>query len=796
MQNKAAKNHAATGGAPSAPPKKKKQKVSRSSLKTPTDERLSAINARIGDVLPPNNPGFSPVTPPDTPAALSSFGIHFSSKTAPPPAPGAHAEPPRQKALPAPSSAPHLWPGHLDLAKQMNPGASGQFTGLPANVMSTGLPTNVISAGLPGFTQVWRSASSPHTLQHAPGHLPANGSKPVAPASKPFLVDHPYLASTTTEQASSAMHFNIQSLVYRAAASPARPAPTVVCESSVMASGAFLSPCTPSPATNSPTPLPAPGNATTPVSSQSPSTPGKDVIAKHVKSEPVAPLTLSPSHFRSSVPVSSPSLATEPRGFPSYSPIAEDSPSPVYLSPQQRQCAGAAGFAAPGKVCLSQKPLSAAPAQGPAAQPVATLYPHIHSSPHLNSQMFSGATGSGHQQQPLMMSVLSVGPSQRSSPFRSPTSFPPPPPADSRKTQFVVATTTPPSSTVFPLSVKIPPNVLDSSSACRDALHAGQLCLLQTARSSSACGASGNSLEHNSLVKKLSAGAVAAVDPIAIYDGGFSPLTPTETILKDAGAAMLGAFEGSVSGAKSTYVKSGSEFVKGQSRPTKSPVNSPEFHDSSTDSAPETELQIKFLSSQSQQDEDARAQSVPRADSSAATLHPEDGGLQRSAEKADASSERKPCRQTPPAPGLIENSGDSPLVVDEDASSGAAEKLDVPEKENKDLPAAEVGGTSATPPAVVSQAVDLPSDTPTTQHMDGSEETAAAVREEDTPAAPIARSSPCETDASPVCGIPVKCEIQSPVGHATPVEWPKTKKQRACTKLAGQREGCCRAVII
>ena len=473
-------------GAPPPPePKKRKTNKQKRSLSKQGSSALHHHGPAEHGVLDPaqfaGTAEFSPVTPPDTPGTL----VNYTTLSTAPKSSVTLADP-KSKSLP--HSYVQTWSttssitSHLSAAKSViSHGASGQLSSL-------GLP----HGSLVTLPQEWAHSSvySLNAYQLASKSMLKTDSNTAATSSSK-ITGAPIPTGTTpqglTQQLASPqqpLHFNIQSLVYRAASYPGKT------DAAQLAS--------------------ANRDGKQQPAGELRSTKNNPGLISEAQSGFVSPEIKK--EFSPQIKVTSPQLNsgfTSPifnPGLP-YTHLSGAHVSALSPSQFRPQGIGAAGFAAPGKVSTTH-------ASANAHVSIASLYPHIHSSsPHVNTQnMLSG-------KQQLMLSALSMGNQ------RKVVSSADSPPSDSSKTSASKSSTSvlrSPSSLASPkqLSIVIPP-----PSASRHKSDAGS--------------------EERSPAPESSRKSSA---DFRSNDGSFSPLTPTDIGLRDIVAAKTAGAPGEIVG--------------------------------------------------------------------------------------------------------------------------------------------------------------------------------------------------------------------------------------------------------
>ncbi|CAK8676134.1 unnamed protein product [Clavelina lepadiformis] len=527
---------------------------------------------------------FSPVTPPDTPGTLTTFSHMMTGFK--------NTHPPTQvelvqKANVGNSSYSAQLPQHIQLlaqqpqVKYLFAGASGQFPNPTAAIAPTTL-TTASSSFLNLATQNVQLQVESGTLCKPLKEQPAyakNFTRNTQVTHDLPRVEQKLLTPLPQVPSSSSLHFNIQNLVYRACTSPAKSS----VESPAVTNKSATTDLT-TVGTNMVTKSsPACDDNKSRIDKTKP--PSMLPTTASVKTEPI---TSPCSKF--SVSLSSPTFNPDSLNYPSFGHVLGPSSKANFVSPSHHlQGIGAAGFAAPGKSGLNQQSAHMSPVS------VASLYPHIHSSPHLNSQSMFG----GKQ---LMISALSMPP--RSAAFTSPSNQ-----ADGGVKSVVASSPsmlqgkTPtiqslnsPISAGGPVPLPVPEALNSKSSKSQD-------CIEVSTQEKSALRVIIHSDNESSAIHNTSQVA---------YDGSFSPLTPTDMNAKEL-PGMLSAGQISTSITPDTQAanrllltkdcgrKMCQESFKGSlsDLPTacaltinSNIINSSTVLDSATDSAPETELHL------------------------------------------------------------------------------------------------------------------------------------------------------------------------------------------------------------
>ena len=546
-QNKAANAAATVANQPAEQPKKRKPKQKRSLSK-----QGSSVPPHSSSEIKGTDPAqfaahaeFSPVTPPDTPGTLGSYPVPPSTHKATVVASDAKTRIPAQSYMQTWTVHGPL-PGHPS-AKTIQHGASGQFSSFVVTcshgpIASTSQEWSHSTHHLQQFHDTQKALAKP-TMGLTETALATQSPKLSTGPSESLPVPHPQQLSSPSQP----LHFNIQSLVYKASPSPARTessqAPVNRGENSSRKS--------------QPSSDLRPSKGCSALETQSSSLP-----IYEVKKELSPQIKVTSPHF-------SPGFL--PSGFdPSFYAHLLGSSHVTPLAPSQYrpQGIGAAGFAAPGKASYVHPSTSAS---------IASLYPHIHSSPQVNPQtMLSG-------KQQLMLSALTMGTQRKTvssgDPLMQETAKRP------SSTKSTSSSLQNPSSLSPPkqLSLVIPP---PQQQASRQKSEGGSEEKLYAAI-------------HSRQLSSDSRG----------HDGSFSPLTPTDSGLREpiTGGVPVrktsATLEPTVQSPSALLLQakiSPSHATSSSSKTfpyaalVQKTICSPNIADSATDSAPETEQDISL----------------------------------------------------------------------------------------------------------------------------------------------------------------------------------------------------------
>ena len=448
------------------------------------------------------NAEFSPVTPPATPIASVSFLTASAARKSVPLQSQAKISIP-QSSITHPWNIPGLVTSHPHGSKGLVHGASGQ---LPSCLITPSSSTMKSAVADWNRTPVYLLQPYPNLVDPSSAMLKDQRAVSVTPTTQALKTSTPstqcgalprsrsdsaILSNQLLSSPSQSLHFNIQSLVYKAA-----PASVKIISDPASQPGKSLL-RDPHVITSPPITKPSAQVVTQASKNKSISLESQKTCfaSTEVKKEPSSPCVSSSLVYPQLVSVfSSPSSISDPQRLAAFTPIPGiTNISPYFQSQFRPQGIGAAGFSAPGKGGSSHQ-------TSHAIGTVAALYPHIHSSAYISSpNMLSG-------KQQLMMSALSMG--------------------GQRKTSYVDTATLDSAKVTLISPASVSASLQQSSSSLASAKSILGTSLPQLSQKGDAKPEE-KPAGQPFTVTVQSTSRKASIESRS-YDGSFSPLTPTE----------------------------------------------------------------------------------------------------------------------------------------------------------------------------------------------------------------------------------------------------------------------------